>query len=234
MRKSFKFYAVIWAFLLAVWCAVVFLARPIIPGFVVNYDARFWIAFISIVAGFIGNLVCAGIAFKSENLKKMFYNLPLITVSWTALIIMMIAGSALMLIPDCPAWIAAIVCVLVLAFNAIAVVKAGWASGEVQRIDEKVKTQTAFIKNLTVDTESILARAKSDTVRAECKKVYEAVRYSDPMSNEALSVIEAKITVKMDELSGAVSSDDAEKAKEIADEIILLVGDRNKKCKVLK
>lgn len=66
------------------------------------------------------------------------------------------------------------------------------------------------------------------------QKVYEAVRYSDPMSNDALSVIEAKITVKMDELSSAVGADDAAKAKEIADELVILVGDRNKKCRALK
>ena len=47
-------------------------------------------------------------------------------------------------------------------------------------------------------------------------------------------MIEAKITVKMDELSSAVGVDDAAKAKEIADELVILVGDRNRKCKVLK
>lgn len=234
MKKNFKFYALIWAILLAVWCAVVFLVRPIIPGYVINYDARFWISFVFIVASFISNLVCAFFAFKAENLKKMFLNLPLITVSWSALIAMLVAGSALMLIPNCPAWIAAIVCIVVLAFNAIAVIKAVWAADTVNKVDEKVKAQTSYIKNLTVDAESILARAKSEPVKEECKKVYEAVRYSDPMSNEALSVIEAKITVKVDELSSAVVADDAEKAKEIADEIIILVGDRNKKCKALK
>lgn len=234
MKKNFKFYALIWAILLAVWCAVVFLVRPIIPGYVINYDARFWISFVFIVASFIGNLVCAFFAFKAENLKKMFLNLPLITVSWSALIAMLVSGSALMLIPNCPAWIAAIVCIVVLAFNAIAVIKAVWAADTVNKVDEKVKAQTSYIKNLTVDTESILARAKSEPVKEECKKVYEAVRYSDPMSNEALSVIEAKVTVKIDEFSSAVGADDAEKAKEIADEIIILVGDRNKKCKLLK
>ena len=234
MKKNFKFYALIWAILLAVWCAVVFLVRPIIPGFVINYDVRFWIAFVFIVAAFIGNLVCTYFAFKAENLKKMFLNLPLITVSWSALIAMLVAGSALMLIPNCPVWIAAIVCIVVLAFNAIAVIKSVWAADAVNKVDEKVKAQTSYIKNLTVDTESILARAKSEPVKAECKKVYEAVRYSDPMSNESLSVIEAKITVKMDEFASAVGADDAEKAKEIADEIVILISDRNKKCKVSK
>ncbi len=234
MKKSFKFYALIWAILLAVWCAVVFLVRPVIPGFVINYDARFWIAFAFVAAAFVGNLICAYFAFKADNLKKMFYNLPLITVSWSALIAMLVAGSALMLIPNCPAWIAAVVCIVVLAFNAIAVIKAMWAADTVSGIDEKVKAQTSYIKNLTVDTESILARAKSDAVKAECKKVYEAVRYSDPMSGDALSLIEAKITAKIDELSAAVSADDAEKAKGIADEIVILVADRKNKCKALK
>ena len=234
MKNNFKFYALIWAILLAVWCTVVFLVRPIIPSYVINYDARFWIAFVFIVAAFIGNLVCAYLAFKAENLKRMFLNLPLVTVSWSALIVMLVVGSALMLIPNCPSLIAAIVCIIVLSFNAIAVIKAAWVADTVNKVDEKVKTQTSFIKNLTVDSEGILARAKSNAVKAECKKVYEAVRYSDPMSNEALSVIEAKITVKMDEFASAVNEDDAEKVKEIADEIVILITDRNKKCKSLK
>lgn len=234
MKKNFKFYALIWAILLAVWCAVVFLVRPVIPGYVINYDSRFWIALVFIAAAFIGNLACAYFAFKAENVKKMFLNLPLITVSWSALIAMLVVGSGLMLIPNCPAWIAAIVCIVVLAFNAIAVIKAVWAADTVNKVDEKVKAQTSYIKNLTVDAESILSRAKSEPVKAVCKKVYEAVRYSDPMSNDALSVIEAKITVKMDEFASAVGADDAEKAKEIADETVILVGDRNKKCKALK
>lgn len=234
MKKNFKFYALILVILLAAFNAVVFLVRPIIPGYVINYDARFWIAWAFILAAFIGNLACAYFAFKAENLKKMFLNLPLITVSWSALIAMLIVGSGLMLIPNCPAWIAAIVCIVVLAFNAIAVIKAVWAADTVNKVDEKVKVQTSYINNLTVDAESILARAKSEPVKAECKKVFEAVRYSDPMSNEALSMIEAKITVKVDELASAVGADDAEKAKEIADEIVILVGDRNKKCKILK
>lgn len=234
MNKNFKSYTLIWVVLLAVWCAVVFLVRPVIPGYVINYDKRFWIAFVCILATFIGNLVCANVAFKVENHKKMFLNLPLITVSFSALIAMLAVGSVLMLIPDCPAWITAIVCILILAFNAIAVVKAAWAADAVSKVDERVAAQTTFVKNLTADAEGILSRAKSDAVKAECKKVYEAVRYSDPMSNEALSAIEAKITEKVGEFSSAVDEDDAEKVKEIADDIAVLVSDRNKKCKVLK
>ncbi len=234
MKKDFKIYALIWAIILAVFNLVVFLVRPVIPGYVIVYDARFWISWAFIIAAFIGNLVCAFFAFKAENLKKMFYNLPLITVSWSALLAMLAVGCALMLIPGCPVWIASIVCIVVFASNAIAVIKAVWAAGAVSRADEKVKTQTSFIKNLTVEAESIIARAQSDAVKAECKKVYEAVRYSDPMSNEALSLIEAKITLKMDELAISAAEDDLRKVREITKELALLISDRNKKCKGLK
>lgn len=233
MKKNFKFYAIIWAILLTVFNVLCF-ATPNEMGGFVKIDSTFWVAYAFITAAFIGNLVCAFFAFRADNLQKMFYNLPLLTIGWTALIVMLIAGAATMAIPNLPSWIGMVVCLLALAFNAIAVVKAVWAADTVNKVDEKVKVKTAYIKNLTVDTEGILARAKSEPVKAECKKVYEAVRYSDPMSNEALSVIEAKITVKVDELASAVGADDAEKAKEIADEIVILVGDRNKKCKALK
>lgn len=234
MKKGFKFYLAAWAILLAVWCAVVFLVRPILPEYTINYDARFWIAWGFILVAFIGNLICAKIAFRAENLKKMFYNLPLVTISWTALICMLIAGSALMLIPGCPAWVAAVICAIILAFNAISVIKAAAASSIVDQVDEKIKTKISFIRSMTVEAESIMARAKSDEVKAECKNVYEALRYSDPMSSPELAGIEAKITMKVDEFLSAVGADDKAKAKEIADEVVILVGEKNKKCKGLK
>ena len=234
MKKNFKFYALIWVILLAVFCAVVCLARSIIPGYVVRYDARFWIAFAFITAAFICNIICAAFAFKAENRGRTFLNVALITVSWTSLIFMLVVGIILMLIPNFPAWITAIICIIVSAINVIAYVKAGWAVNAVDKVDNKVRIQTAFLKNTTINAESILENAKSDEIKAECKKVCEAVRYSDPMSNEYLKVIESKISAKMGELSTAVRESDAEKVKQTADEIIILIKDRNTKCKALK
>ncbi len=234
MIKNFKFYALIWGILLVAWCCIVFLVRPIIPGFVINYDKRFWISFVFIVATFVGNLICTYFAFKAENSSKMFLNLSLITVSWSALVTMLVVGVVLMLIPNCRAWTTAIICIVIFAFNAIAVVKAVWALDVVNNIDEKVKVKTSFVKNTVAKAENLVVRAKNDEIRSECKKVYEAIRYSDPMSDETFSVVEAKITVKMDELLSAVNADDISKAKEIANEIIILVSERNTACKCLK
>lgn len=139
-----------------------------------------------------------------------------------------------MIISPLPYWIGMILCAVVLVLNVIAVIKAAVAIDMVSGMDDKMKTKTFFIKTLTVDTESLMSRAKSDDIRAECKKVYEAVRYSDPMSSEALASIESEIMVKFTKLSQAVTADDFERTSSFTDEMIILLRDRNKKCKLLK
>ena len=234
MKKNFKFYVIAWAILLAIYNLTVFLVKPILPGYVFNYDARFWISWGVIIATYLGQLFCAKVAFDSKNKEKLFLNLPLITESYASLITATIIGSILMLIPNCPAWIAAIVCAAVLGFSIVSVIKASVAADLVSETDDKVKTKTFFIKSLTVDAEGLISRAKSENIKAECKKVYEAVRYSEPMSSAALASIESDITIKFFKLSEAVVSEDSEAVVTLAEEIIILLGDRNKKCKLLK
>ena len=53
------------------------------------------------------------------------------------------------------------------------------------------------------------------------------------MSNDALAGVESQITLKFNEFSGAVSGG-AENIGTLADELVVLIGDRNKKCKLLK
>lgn len=234
MKKNFKFYIIIWATLLAIYNLAVFLVRPVVPGFDITYDARFWVAWAVVIITYIGQLFCAKIAFDSKNNEKLFLNIPLVTYSFTAIIVETIVSGICMLIPNCPAWISAILCVIVLGISIISVTKAKIAADIVSDTDDKIKTQTFFIKSLTIDAETLMNSAKSDAVKEECKKVYETVRYSDPMSNSVLSSVESEITIKFSELKKAVESDDAEEVGNIANSFCILMNDRNNKCKLLK
>ena len=233
MKKSFKIYSLIWAICLAVFNVITF-ATPNEIGGVSKFSGSFWVGYIFITIAFIGQLVCAFVAFKAENLKKFFYNISLISISYGGLVAMLIVGSVFMAIPVLPEWIAIIVYVIILAFNAIAIIKATAAADIVSGIDEKIKAQTFFIKSLSVDAQSLMTSAKSDELRAETKKVYEAIRYSDPMANAALSDLDAQIEKQFNAFSDAVKADDAELAKETADELLEMVERRNQKCKLLK
>lgn len=233
MKKAFRTYAVIWAIVLAVFNVVCFVTPNEVAG-ISKFGGAFWTGYIFITAAFIGQLICAFLAFRANCLTRLVYNIPMLQLSYTGLIVMLIAGGLTMAIPNLPGWVGIIVCVLVLAFTAIAVIKAKTASGVVERVDEKIKAQTNFIKLLTAEAEGLINQARSGAVRADCKRVYEAIRYSDPMSRDELAQIEAQIIAKMSELTAAVCADDDAKVSELAENMILLAGERNRKCKLLK
>ena len=225
MNKNQKYYIGFWVILFLVFQAIAFIA----PGWsnIEKYTSSFWIGYVFISISFIGQLICTLTALKEQNLTKLFYKIPLIRVSYIGLIVSFIVGGACMLISPLPYWIGAIVAVIVLAVTALAVVKASAAADIVAEIDEKVRKQTFFIRNLTIEAETMMVKAKEPESKVLCKKIYEALRYSDPMSNEELSTIEGKIEAQFAVLSDTFSSD-------VAEEILLLIGERNRKCKLLK
>ena len=232
MKKLFKSYLIIWVAILALFNVIAFVAPALLTE--EKYTASFWIGYIFITVTMLGQLACAYIALKEDNLNKTFYNISLLRASYTGLIVSFIVGALCMLIPPLPYWIGIIACSIVLVVNVIVVLKAKAAADVVSHIDEKIKVQTFFIKSLTVDADTLVASAKSDEAKAECRKVYEAVRYSDPMSNDALASVESQITIKFAELSDAVSKDNIDEIKSAANTVLILVRDRNNKCKILK
>lgn len=232
MKKSIKFYAPCWAIALAVFNVITF-AVPITVN-VNKFTPAFWIGYTFITLMFIAQLVCSIVFFKQDNNDKIFLNIPVISLSYTALIVSIIVGAVAMAVPFIPYWVGIILDVLIVAFYAIAIISSKAAADTIENIDKKVKAQTFFIKSLTVDAESLLNQSKSDETKAIAKKVYEVIRYSDPMSNEALSPVESQITIKFNEFSNAVVEDNKPLAETLGNELIILVNDRNKKCKILK
>ena len=232
MNKNFKFYTIIWAILFVLYNAVVFILRSILPQFVTAFDAKFWIAWIITIAAFACNIFCAHTAFRESNLKKIFLRVPLVRISYTCIILMFIFGGALMIIPYCPAWIAAIVCVVIFLLQVISIVKSAWAAETIETAEQKVQAKTSFIRTITADAENLIIRAKTDEAKADCKKVYEALRYSDPVSSEALAEIETEITRNFERFAAKVKT--GEEDSESAEELVNLIGERNRKCKVMK
>lgn len=232
MKKTLRYYIGIWAILLMLFNVITFVAAA--QSETNRFTASFWIGYSLITLTFVGQLFCARSAFLSKNSARLFYSLPLFKVSYIGSIVSFIVGIICMVISAMPWWIGVIACSIVLAGTAIAVMSSGAKVDYIDQIDQKIKVQTAFIRLLTADAEGLPARAKSDAAKAACQKVYEAARYSDPMSSDALLAIEGKISAQMEVLSAAVAAGNDEQIVAAAEEVTLLIGDRNRKCKVLK
>lgn len=232
-NKVFRKYVIIWLIALIMFNVVCFVVPTEIDG-MSRLTGSFWTSYVFITIALLGNLASAWFALKAETPKKLFYNMPLLTISYTGLILMLIIGSVFMIVPSLPQWLGIIICFLILAFTAIAVIQANTAAELVQNTDEKIRQQTSTMRELTAQAESLIYQAKSEEARAECQKVYEALRYSDPVTNHSLSSIEAEISNKLKDFSLFLKSNNTLKIKESAENILLLIENRNRQCKMLK
>ncbi len=232
MKKNFKYYVLGWFVLLGLFNLLAF----IIPAYptLEKFTPSFWIGWGVTIGAFIGQLICASVAFNEESAKKTFYNVSLFRVSYIGLISTFVVALICIVVTPLPYWIAAIACGVVLVINVFALVKAKIAVDAVVAVDEKVETKTAFIYDMREKSESLLAMAKSDEVKAICKKVRDAFKYSDPLSNEGLATIETNIKERYLFFVKAITENNIEVIMTESDELLTLISERNNKCKRLK
>ena len=234
MKKAFKYFGIVWLIGIILFNAITFLIPNKVLG-VTRFDkTTFWIAYALITVAFIAQLVTAYIFVKDDSAEKMFLRLPLLTTSYLTVIVSVVVGLIFMIFPVLPAWIGAIICLLIAGYFAIACVQAGAAAGIVEQVGQKVKEKTLFMKFAVAEATNIMARATTEEIKVETKKVYEALRYSDYMSNPALSDLESVIAEQLKELKTAVVDENVENVKCITKEMLLNIQERNVKCKLLK
>ena len=226
MKKLFKNYAVIWAILFVAFNIIAFVSTGWVG--IEKYTVSFWTGYVFITVAFLGQLACAWKAFNTDDIKKFFYNVPLITVGYAGLIATIVFGGLCMLLSLLWGWVALLVCAAVLAITVIAVVKAGTAAEIVDEIDKKVESKAAFIKNLQVNAEMLAERETDSETKKALKSLSEKIRYSDPMSIPTLAEIENDILYKFNALKTSENKVDDVK------EILLLLEERNKKCRMMK
>ena len=234
MKKNFGIYAAGWAVALALFNVIAFVTPNEING-ESKFGAMFWVSYVFVTLMFIGQLICAYFVFKANSLQKLFYNISLIPITVGAIVAMVVAAVVCLAIIPVPDWLGIIICTIILALNIIAVLKATVAIEAVEAVDKKIKVKTMFIKMLTADAEALMVNnASNEELAPLTKKVYEAIRYSDPMSDDALVSVEDKITAKFNEFSASVNDGDKETAESNAKDLLAYITERNTKCKILK
>lgn len=233
MKKTFRFYAITWAILLAVFNVICFATPSEMAGYV-KIDGTFWVGYAAITLAMIGQLICASIAFKTENKEKLFLNIPLITESYTAMVVVMVVGAICMLIPNFPSWIAAVINILIIGFSAISVVKAAAAEEIVSEVEDKVKANTSYMRSLQAKGQLLVDQCQSDNVRALITKLAEDLRYSDSVSSGDLEDVEASLLALMERLQAAVMDGDDVAVIDLCKQFSMSLAQRNQMCKAAK
>ena len=138
MKKGFKYYGIVWLLAVVLFNVISFaIPSTIMIG---KFEGTYWVGYIFVMIAFIGQAACSYKFFKdTDNSNKVFLNLPIITVSYSALIVSTVVGVLCMIVPFIPVWIGAILCVLIFVIYATAIVKATAVGEIVSDIDNKIR-----------------------------------------------------------------------------------------------
>lgn len=227
MKKFMPLYAIGWLLALGLFNLIVFVT----PGD--KFDYAMWtISYILITVFFLVLLGCSYYVFSANKSQNVLYRLPLLKKSVGALVAVLVVGSFFLGVDGAPTWLGVIISAVVVFLVVMPMLSAGAASGIVEKIDQDVKQQTVFIKVLVADAQVLMNRAQGTANADATRRVYEAARYSDPMSSQGLADVENRIRTAFNALSAAVASGEA--AEEQATFVLNLIEERNIKCKILK
>ena len=227
--KSFKVYTVIWAL-----CFVVFSLAAFLIPLPTRFCGVFWVGYIFITVTFLLQLACSYFALKSNELQKTVYSLPAFKASLTGLVAMLFAGGLAMIIPSFPMWFCILLCSAVLAATLIGVILTFVFSKTVGDIDKEVRMSAFVMRSLAADAEHIMTSADQPEIKATAKRVYEAIRFSDVMSNSALEQLDTSIQRQFSAFEDAVMSKDVQLSVALGNELLILIDKRNKRCRLLK
>lgn len=234
MKKNIKIYTFLWAVLTIIFNVIIFITPNKILG-VTRFDKpAFWIAYALIIVSDIA-VFCLSLFFLKEKSKsKTFLQIPLIMVSYLCLGVSVAVSLIFMLIPVIPAWIGGVICLVLTGIYIFAGVSAKSAESIISAIDENIRNQTEFVRSATLVAKSILNRAKTEETTQVVNKVYEALRYSDPMSTAELAEVEGNISKMLNTLKEVVKAEDIIKVNSICSDLLIEIQDRNDLCKTLK
>ena len=193
-----------------------------------------------IVVYSVGALVQVGLSvfcFRAAENRKKFHGISLRAVSGVALVAfgllgLIVAFFELTLIPLAMGLV--VLLILQYVFYSYSVEVKPDAVEVVQSTTEAINKKTAFIRELTVQAQNLMDKCASEEDKKCAETVYEAIRYSDPMSSDALNEIEEKIKKEFSSFAKTLTEKNTEDAETAKDNLLSLIKERNNTCKALK
>lgn len=229
MKKDALRGIVIAAVLLLVYHLIVFVA-PFYRGGV------FWVGYGFTLAAFAVAIASIYIAFvKNPDAKSRFYGFPIAKIGviyWMGQLVLSILFALLGKV--LPPWVAVIVFAVALAAALIGLVSAEVVVEEIRTQDTKLKKDVSAMRALQSRVNQLVGMSGDGEAGRLVKTFAEELRYSDPVSSEALADIETELTALTDALQQAVVDGDEAAAITLCRKASVTLAERNRLCKLNK
>lgn len=215
-------------------CLGVVLALYLLVAFLIPFakTAVFWLSFGFTLAAFGVTAFSLYIAFlKKPDARSRFYGFPIAKIGVIYGGAQLLLGLLFMALGKwVPVWVAALVYAIALGAAVIGLVSADAVVEEIHAQDEQLKANVAFMRALQSKVNQMAAQCSLP----EVKQFSEEVRYSDPVSSDALSDIERDLSAAVDDLQAAIVDGDNGAASQLVKKADNLLKERNRLCRLNK
>ena len=127
-----------------------------------------------------------------------------------------------------------IVQLVVLAIHVIIALACFFTKTTVEEISTEIRQKTSRMKGFRVEAEMLVEYCTDANAKKDFVKFAEAVRYSDPMSCDALTEVEDNLEEILSEMKHLLMSNDIEAAQNKCKIANNILKERNRKCQMFK
>ena len=173
--------------------------------------------------------------YRGEGVKSKFYGFPIAKLGVIYLAVQLIAGLVFMALGlIVPVWLPLALYVVLLGIAAAGFVAADAARDEVVRQEVKLEKDVSRMREFQAKGRALVALNQVSEAARPLEKLAEDLRFSDPVSSEALTEIEDQLAECLAQLQGAVSAQKTEQILSVCQEAEHILAERNQLCKLSK
>lgn len=171
---------------------------------------------------------------QNADVKSRFYGFPIARIGVLYLIAQAVVGGVFMSFGDVlPWWLAVVLFAAGLAVAVIGLVSADAVVEQIQQMDEKLKKDVSVMRALQSKVGAMGANCHGKAAEA-VRALAEELRYSDPVSSEAIAQADEDLAAAIDAVQAAVIAGDAENIQVLCRKASAVLAERNRLCKLNK
>lgn len=225
MKKNFSRSAI---------CLGVLLLLYILLAFLIPFPktAVFWLSFgFTLVAFAVTSWALYTAFLKKPGSTSRFYGFPIARIGVIYGGGQLVCGLVFMALGKwIPTWLAVLVYAAMLGAAVIGLMGAETVVDTIQNQDQTLKQDVRFMRELQSKVNQMAAQCSLPEVKQFC----ENIRYSDPVSSEALAEIDLDLSAAVDNLQSAIVDGDNIAIRQLAQKADNILSERNRLCKLNK
>lgn len=194
----------------------------------------FWMSYGFMVLAFALQILGMYLSFKEFSVQAIFFGIPLAQFTLYYFFAELFMSFVFMLFQNITWKIPLVLQVILLAVYAIVAIVSVFVRDASVAAKDKVQSSASVMRLNVVDIEMLRDVAEDPELKNQLRRLAEAVRYSDPMTNDMIADVDARIRQETMALQTYCEDKDVDAAKESCAKLQRLYVERNKKLLATK